>query len=218
MFMLDNSGSTTGSNGTDPSCNERCGSIKTFLSTYGSNTNLSYSFSYFGDNATNWDMKNSRFVGSTPSTPFGNATGLSNALNNFDYTLSSGGTAYDQAFSALQNIIAADSGNTENYAILFMSDGEPNTINCDATGTPPPNQTVGCLATTAIKGLVQNLLQVASSGGVQATVSSVYFGPSDPEAAENLETMAAAGNGNFFDINQGQAIVVNDILKTTQCN
>jgi hypothetical protein len=216
--MVDNSGSTAT---TDPNCKYRCSTLESFISSYGSNTDLSYSFSYFASDVTEWDMSSLAFLSSGTNSlhPFGNAAGLTKAVTYFSKHISPGGdTGYGEAFSSLQTIISNDeaAGNTENYVVLFMSDGQPTDLTC-SSGNGQQND---CVATGAITTLVKDLLQTASANGQsQATVSAVFFGSaSDTDSVTNLSTMASVGGGQFVNTNVNSNIVINDIITVPGCS
>lgn len=183
MIMLDNSGSTAT---TDPNDKVRVDTVNTFLATYGSKTNLTYSLGYFSQTASIYDMKSGRVDNN--GTAFGTAAQEAVALSNFETVAAQNATWYQSAFSALQSTIEADiaAGNNETYVVIFMSDGMNND-----NGNP---------STT---GMVKSLLAAApgSAGKSLATVSTVFFGSPDPSAMANLQGMATAGLGNFIDTN-----------------
>jgi len=203
--MIDNSGSTAT---TDPAHNYRVKTIQDFLASYGSHTNLTYSFGYFsGTTSPEWDMTSNRFQ-ATASTIFGDSTGLSNALNVYENINSSGYTPYKAAFTALTTEAQTDeaAGVKQDYVVVFMSDGQPTDISGDVH--------------TAIISMVDHLrTTVQSNGSSLLTVSSVYFGPdSDTTSIGNLKTMATEGSGQFVDTNVTQTISINDIITVPSCH
>ena len=200
MFMVDNSGSTAT---TDPNHDYRVKTVQQFIQNYGSHTNLTYSFGYFGGtSAKEFDDNTNRFV-STATVPFGNATSLSTALTDYEALSPSGNTPYSAAFTSLQSVVSQDEalGITENYVVVFMSDGMPTDISGNVT--------------TAIDGMVNNLRNQVQANGVSLlTVSTVYFGPeSDSTSIGNLTNMAHVGNGQFVDTNQlSSELQINDVI------
>lgn len=217
VFMVDSSTSTAT---TDPHCGERCSALNNFINSYGSNPNLSYSFSFFDTAVSEWNMNNGPFVSAgSQLTIFGDSSGLANAVSSFQSRSPTGVTNYSKAFSALQSLISADenSGSSEDYSVLFMSDGEPTDLICDGTNKV---NSQGCLATGAIQSTIQSFLQaVSSNGSSKALVSAVYFGPAnDNNAIKNLSTMASAGGGQFVNTNTTSNIVINDIIMVPGCN
>jgi hypothetical protein len=216
--MVDDSGSTAT---TDPSCKYRCSTLESFIGSYGSNTNLTYSFSYFSSDVTEWDMSALDFLSAGTNTlhPFGSSSGLSSAVTYFSKHVGPGGdTGYGEAFSAMETIISNDeaAGNTENYVVVFMSDGQPTDITC-TSGSGRDND---CVANAAITTLVKDLLKTSSANGKsQATVSAVFFGSaSDSDSVSNLTTMASVGGGQFVNANVNSNIVINDIITVPGCS
>ena len=205
LFMIDNSGSTAT---TDPAHNYRVKTIQDFLGSYGSHTNLSYSFGYFsGTTSPEWDMVRGQFQ-TTASALFGDATGLANALNTYERIPSSGNTPYSAAFSALKNEVHADeaNGSQKDYVVVFMSDGQPTDIH-------------GNIRTSIISMVDDLRTEVQSNGKSLLTVSSVYFGPeNDFTSIGNLQAMATQGSGQFVDTNITQAISIHDIISVPSCH
>ena len=213
IFMVDNSDSTVT---TDPNKYYRDTVISNFLTQYGSQKNLEYSFGYFAPTAYAWDASTGvdAFVLSNyssrqgPLQPFGVATDLSSALMGFIPLPTAGGTAYQAAFNSINQTIVPDlkANNPWNYAVVFMSDGMP-------TDLGKSTQQVG-----AITALVQNLLNEVQASGTQITVSSVYFGPeSSPQPITNLTAMASVGGGQFVDTNVNPDLEISDIVNIPGC-
>ena len=198
--MVDNSGSTAY---TDPNHNYRTSTVQNFINSYGSHTNLTYSFGYFnGTTAKEYDGARRNFQINS-SAPFGNANFLSAALNLYDTFSPSDYTPYAAAFNSMKSIVQQDeaAGNKENYVVVFMSDGMPT----DISG----NQNSGII------NLVDNLRTATQVNGTALlTVSAVYFGPaSDHESIGNLQSMASEGQGQFVDTNQlNSALLINDVI------
>jgi hypothetical protein len=217
IFMEDNSGSANNGRGaTDPAGTWRIQTIQSFLSTYGSQTNLSYSFGYFSTNAYLWDMGLDRFGKTSVDMPFGTASGLGDSVDYFGNHLTTvagagGSTNYKQAFAALETAILADeaAGNKEDYAIVFLSDGQPSDLGDNAT-----KQLNG------IASLVSDLQATAASNGVsKATISAVYFGPQDATAIANLQSMAKLGGGQFDNAPESGSLVLENVITvpTSEC-
>jgi hypothetical protein len=200
MFMVDNSGSTAT---TDPNHDYRVSTLQQFIQNYGTHTNLTYSFGYFsGTTAQEYDDVHSQFV-SSPTVPFGNSSFLSAALNTYESFAPGGSTPYNAAFNSVEHIVQLDeaAGSTQNYVLVFMSDGMPT----DITGN----------VQTAITGMVNTLrTDVESNGTSLLSVSTVYFGPeSDATSISNLTTMASVGNGQFVDTNLlSNQLQINDVI------
>jgi len=202
IFMVDNSDSTAGKNGTDPNKVYRVQVLNNFLSMYGTKTNFNYSFGWFAPLAYNWDVSQSAFE-ANPKQAVGTATDLSNALNAFEPLSSQNGTAYKAAFAGIQNVIDGSSMPNDgwNYAVVFMSDGMPTDLG-SASGQA-----------AAIQQLVANLQTDVTNHGALVSVSSVYFGPeSDGTSINNLKTMAITGGGQFVDTNLVQTLNISDVI------
>lgn len=197
IFMIDNSGST---NTTDPSKAIRVATLRKFIADYGSNTYLSYNFGYFsGTTANQYNMVANTFSVNTAANPVGDAAGLTSALNAYDALTSSGNTPYKAAFDSMAATVAADeaAGNKQDYAVVFMSDGQPTDIS----------------GTTNLNALVTSLKSTAGGNGSLLTVSTVYFGDStDTVSIGNLQSMATAGSGRFINTNTNGTVVINDLL------
>ena len=184
--MVDNSGSTLT---TDPNKTNRIATVEAFIQKYGAMANLTYSYSYFDSAAMTYDNSNSSFDSSS-NQAFGNAASAQTALNLFSPIGASGSTVYSSAFERIQAIISADGPASSNasYVVAFMSDGQPKDL-----GNSASSQLAG------IETLTNQLMALVPSG--RLTLSSVYFGPTDAGAENNLETMASLGGGQFINTN-----------------
>jgi hypothetical protein len=207
LVMVDNSGSTSS---TDPSQFYRVQTLRTFLSSYSGHVNLRYSFGYFDDDAYLFDMNLGRFSKGSSSVPFGTGAGESSALDTYHNSSPPlGGTGYAAAFDALSSAIARDeaSGTVADYAVVFMSDGQPTDINGDVA--------------TAIANLVTNLKNTAASNGhSHVAVSTVYFGSAaDTTSIQNLRSMATQGGGQFVDTNHlsSGGLSIDDVVTIPGC-
>jgi len=207
LVMVDNSGSTAG---TDPSQYYRVQTLRSFLTTYGSHPNLQYSFGYFADNAYLYDMNLGHFARGSVANPLGNATEVSSALDTYHANIPpSGGTGYTAAFGALSSAITRDEGlgSADDYAVVFMSDGQPTDIAGDVI--------------SGIHSLVTNLNTVAiANGHSHVAVSAVYFGSAnDATSIANLRAMATQGGGQFVDTNHLDAgrLSIEDVVTIPGC-
>jgi hypothetical protein len=155
-----------------------------------------------------------------------------------------GGTSYGSAFAALQALIAADASSnpSQNYVVIFMSDGVPTDY---VQMTKDSSQSQVCsdefVIDDTIKQSVDQLNTTALSGsGNSFVLSSVFFGQAstfplvqnptcsdanaysysqgiyaDSWAHEHLQVMATEGNGQFTDVNQGTSFSIQDIINST---
>ncbi len=207
LVMVDNSGSTESS---DPSQYFRVQTLRNFLASYSNHVNLRYSFGYFDDDGYLYDMNLGRFTKGSASVPFGTAAGESGALDYYHSTIPPlGGTGYVAAFDALSSAITRDeaSGTVADYAVVFMSDGQPT----DIDGNVP----------TAISNLVTSLKNAtAANGHSHLAVSTVYFGrASDTTSISNLRSMATVGGGQFVDTNHlsSGGLSIDDVVTIPGC-
>jgi hypothetical protein len=187
LFMVDDSGSTAT---TDPNYTNRVATIQNFLTKYANQTNLTYSYNYFGTNVATYNVVSDSFGNITSSGVFGTASNAESALNAFQLIGTVGNTNYSAAFTRLEAIIGGDiAANTnENYVVIFMSDGQPTD-----QGSSASDQIAG------ITNISNALMSYAPSGRI--TLSTVYFGAPDNQAETNLETMASIGGGQFINTN-----------------
>ncbi len=186
-FMVDSSGSTFD---TDPNRYYRVQVLSDFITTYGSKTNLSYSYGMFTKVFKYFNPDPNTFVASG-NVPFFNSADLQGALDVYkNLTLDrKGNTHYVQAFAGIKANILADvgvAGSPKAYAVVFMSDGRPEDLDNAEEAAD----------------LVEDLiLSVANRGGA-VRVSGVYFGPEDNADAINvMKAVATAGHGQFIDTN-----------------
>ncbi len=201
MFMIDNSGSTLT---TDPNQYYRVQTIQKFITDYGANANLTYNFGYFaGTTATAYDMMTNMFVTGSAQHAVGSSAQLSTALLAYENVAINSGAAtpYQAGANSLKATISADelAGGKQDYAIVFMSDGQPTDISGAAN----------------LKALVDTLSMVASGNSSAITFNTIYFGPSNSTAAmANLQLMATEGAGQFVDTNKLAAggLVINDVI------
>ncbi len=205
--MVDNSGSTVD---TDPNQNYRVDTLRKFLINYGTRPNLKYGFGYFANDAYIYDVNTGNFSMNSATLPIGNEAEISNALNLYHSSIPPvGGTGYGAAFAALESAILRDeaSGVTDDYAVVFMSDGQPT----DLSGN----------VLTKIRSLVARLKSATESNKKShLTVSSVYFGDSfDRDSVTNLKTMATEGSGQFVDTNHlpPGGLAIEDVVTVPGC-
>ncbi|GEM_PF-1661099 len=207
MFMVDNSGSTLM---TDPNRNYRVQTLQKFISDYGMNTYLSYNFAYFqATTASAYDMMTGKFITDTAPNPVGSSAQLSTALLAYEnVTINSNAlTPYKAAFKSLGDTVIADetAGNKQDYAVVFMSDGQPTDIS----------------GIDNLKGLVTSLRATATKNGSVLTMNSVYFGDEqDTASIANLKAMSTEGAGQFVDTNLlGKGgLVINNIVNVPGAN
>lgn len=197
LFMIDNSGST---NTTDPMKAIRVATLRKFIADYGTNANLTYNFGHFsGTTASMYNMATNLFQVGVADSPVGNSSQLTSGLNAYDKIDSSGNTPYQAAFDSLSATVTADekAGNKQDYAVVFMSDGQPTDISGAAN----------------LNGLVTSLKTAAGANGSRLTLSTVYFGERNDNASiSNLTSMAKAGGGQFVDTNANGGVVINDVI------
>jgi hypothetical protein len=207
FVMVDNSGSTEQ---TDPSQYFRVQTLRTFLGTYGSHANLAYGFGYFADDAYLYDVNLGRYVRASVANPFGTSAEVSGALDTYHASIPPrGNTGYSAAFSAIESAITRDesAGRTGDYAVVFMSDGQPTDIDGDVPA--------------GLSALVSSLKAATGANGKShLSVSTVYFGSAgDTTSIGNLRTMATQGGGQFVDTNHlaGGGLSIDDVVTIPGC-
>ncbi len=205
FVMVDNSGSTAT---TDPSQIYRVDTLRKFIGDYGNRPNLSYGFGYFADDAYIYDVNSGDFTMNAATTPIGTVAQITNALNVYHGSIPPvGGTGYAAAFAALEGAIARDeaSGVTDDYAVVFMSDGQPT----DLSGN----------VLTWIRTHTAGLKSAAAANGKSHLIlSTVYFGAaSDSTSINNLRTMATEGGGQFVNTNSSGGLAIEDVVTLPGC-
>jgi hypothetical protein len=189
LFMVDASGSTQTD---DPQAVIRTNSALNFINSNLSDSNLSFSYSYFACEEPSYDYSAGEFS-SSAKQPFGSASQAVSAVNGFASIYPGGvktgcGTNYQDALSALSSLVTADNAanpGVYSYAVIFMSDGEPTT-GADTSATIDP--------------LVTSLLNTV--GTSRMTLSTVYFSQTPDSSDEGvLDNMAIAGNGQYVNGN-----------------
>lgn len=210
LISIDNTGSTQM---TDPNQQYRQRSVREFAGSVASMKNVSYNFQYFADARTV-----SSSVGGGPDVPlatslihnggnqnpvFGDIDALTDALDKYAIVLPNGYTNYSAALNLIKRAIVEDPDfkthpENQNYAILFMSDGQPT----DAYGYP-------LQGTAADESLYQELDNLVGLSPNHISFSTVYFNavtleqalnnPSllDAGAIPRLQQMAIRGRGQF---------------------
>ena len=202
--MVDDSGSTTA---TDPNDSNRVAVIQAFLNKYSAKSNLTYSYSYFGSGVFTYDFSTAKFVAQSTNA-YGGASGMASALQTFESLGIDGATDYRKAFAQLTTLIENDqpAANDESYVVIFMSDGQPKDLNTpDATAS---EQLAG------IASISDELISAAPAGRI--TLSTVYFGPPDSEAENNLEAMAAIGDGQFINTNVTTQYSIDNLISVPE--
>ncbi len=199
IFMVDNSDST---NQTDSKKYYRDQILRNFVNQYRDKQNFKYSFAWFGAQAVVWDKVQKQFVSKTQNA-FGDSADFEKALDSFDSLGTQYGTAYNAAFTSIKDIVnnSTTPGDGWKYVVVFMSDGMPTDLG------------KGTNITTQIKALATNLTTQAQSLSTQASVSSIYFGPStSTPAITNLQILSQAGSGIFVDTNTVSNIMISDSI------
>ncbi len=203
LFVVDASGSNTS---TDPKKNFRHGAIKNFIDEYQVKPNFKWQFMTFQKTeAVSYVMdgsQNPKFADQ--------ASDIQQALTTFLSSKDSGTTPYRLAFDEIKRNITSDPdyylADRPNYAILFMSDGKPS----DMCENYDPNKNCSPTNLDLWMQKVDALIQLDPT---HITISTVYYGPEDSEASDNLKQMAIYGNGQFVDTNKsGQNIKMSDVI------
>jgi hypothetical protein len=192
IFIVDDSGSTDTD---DAGANVRAQSALDFIQSNTMYPNLTYNYSFFAAEAAgSWDYTRDLFTSNRlPVQAFGSASAAETAVTYFQSNYAnnsifpSSGTDYDLAFKYVQSLVAADEASNPgySYAVIFMSDGQPNQGN-----TTP----------TTLEGDVVSLLNSAGAG--RLTVSTLYFNDSknaDSDEATLMADLAVAGMGQYVN-------------------
>ncbi len=98
-----------------------------------------------------------------------------------------------------------NAGHKQDYAVVFMSDGQPTDIS----------------GIDNLKGLVATLRTNATKNGSVLTVNSIYFGDEkDTNSINNLKAMSTQGAGQFVDTNNLGAggLVINNVVNVPGAN
>ena len=201
LFVVDASGSTQTD---DRGAKVRTSAVLNFINNNLSNSNLAYSFTYFAVDNSSYDFSSGRFSNSV-NQPFGGANQAISAVNLFQniyLSVPSNGTDYQEALSAVGALVSADNSANPGkygYAVIFMSDGEPNR---------------GPDTSSTIDPLVTNLINIV--GASRMTLSSVYFSNAPDTNDEGIiDNMAIAGNGQYVNGNSANlnlAMMIQGIL------
>jgi hypothetical protein len=149
-------------------------------------------------------MSSGNFVKS-PSQAIGNSSQMGMGLNAYQSVSidSRADTPYDQAFNGLNSVVSGDSVAGWDYAVVFMSDGQPN-----------PSLTKAQLL-SLVDGLNQNAMNKQSL----LSFSTVYFGDeSDTTAIDRLQSMAKEGQGQFVDTNQTTSLNIDEVVTVPGSN
>ncbi len=194
VTVWDASGSTKGDDG---KASIRAQTMLDFLSANASQTNLSYSFSFFSAGFSMYDFltpswESQQVAFSEPTQAFGSQTQAVTAVNSFVSLFNAGkingsGTNYQEAFQSIQSAIAADFAKDPkaSYVVIFMSDGEPN---------------MGPSTVDTIDPLVTSLMNSVGPGHI--SVSTVYFWTGSPTPLETsiMQNIASTGQGQFLSV------------------
>lgn len=191
ILVVDTSGSNAdqvNSYGTDHYKNLRGGSIQTFFDKYRTHGNFSWGFVVFQDSSAY----------SLISTGFSNQPAdMQNAIRAFYNISDGGGTPYRPALARARQMIQNDgSGEDTKYIVVFISDGLPDPAVSNST----------------LRSDIQALL-AARPGKV--SLSAIYYGHINDQAAERLAMMANYGEGGFLDANTsyGQTFSIESVIQ-----
>lgn len=193
IFVVDDSGSTRTD---DSGAKVRGTAALDFINQNLSATNMTYSYNYFAANNGSWDFSSSSFTSTAstalPKQAFGSGSQAVTAVNNFvkNYNGSffqENGTDYESSLQYVQNLVLADEAANPgyNYAVIFMSDGQPNR---------------GSSNSTNLSADIAALMNAAGEG--RLTLSTVYFNNSqdgDSGEASLMQSMATAGEGQYVN-------------------
>jgi hypothetical protein len=203
MFVVDESGSTVT---TDPDASLRTKTAEYFIKANLNNSLLSYSYSYFFDDAFVFDYSQQNFVSPVfLQNPIGSANQTLQVTYKFrddfiNNRMRSGGTNYEVALKTAADLIQKDKAiNSQmSYVVIFMSDGLPTRGGAEI-------------------GNYVNTIRASAGGPDRATVSSVYFGESHNLTAKQVMIdVASYGGGEYVDSNTTQLTFANMIQNIIQ--
>ena len=130
---------------------------------------------------------------------------MQQAINRFYSVQDSGDTPYAAALDMARSAIANDVSSTSDtkYIVVFISDGVPDPAISDSA-------------------LVSRVNSVLNAKPGQVTLSSIYYGSYNQEAADRLDMMAYYGHGGFLDANSsyGKTFQIESVIQVpgTVCN
>lgn len=191
VLVVDASGSNANQGnlyGTDPYKNLRGGSIQTFFDKYKGLSNFSWGFILFHETSAY------SLIGSGFSTQ---PSQMQNAISDFYSIYDEGGTPYRAALSRARQLIQSDAGTQDTkYIVVFISDGLPEPAVSNST----------------LQSDIQSLM--ASKPG-QVSLSTIYYGSINQQAADRLGMMASYGAGGFLDANTsyGQTFSIDSVIQ-----
>jgi len=190
LFVVDTSGSNhTGTNCqlsetcTDRDKKMRAGSIQTFFNRYGSLIHFNWGFLTFQGQTATALINN----GNVSSPKFSNAAAMQSAINYFKNNIrDTDSTPYGAALNMANLAITTDpdrnSATQPQYIIVFMSDGMPKDVT----------------STTSLNNRVRDIVNLLPG---RISFNTIYYGPSNQDASNLLQSMANTGNGKFLNTN-----------------
>ncbi len=200
LFVVDKSGS----NGTtDPSNIRRAQNIEAFYNAITSQPDIAkyvkWGIIEFHQDGARALIKNGQDQPVFTSDPAQVSAGLQ-GLRAQD----AGSTPYRAALGLTKTAISYDLQQTAKtepnslYMIVFMSDGRPTDYGSETVAGP------------SAFADVREILKL-SPGKVK--LSTAYYGPPDPPAAEGLKQMAEIGKGKFMDVNTDGNFAIEDLIE-----
>lgn len=193
LMVVDKSGSNSSASAglpaTDPNKSLRGNAIQNFFDQLKNKANFSWGFVAFHD------YKADPYIGSLSSAFSSSPLSMQSAIDLFYYNDDIGSTPYDSALSAARQAVATDSKSDDTkYIVVFISDGMPS-----------PE-----MSTSAVTNGVKSVLAEAPT---QTSFNTIYYGPTNPDAADLMKSMAVAGKGRFLDTNNSNgALDLNNVV------
>ena len=230
IVMVDNSGSSFW---TDANQTLRQSILRNFAQTYGQSSNISYNLSYFSD-----IQSYPASAGGNPHQPlaislmndgnnqnpiFGNESAFMAALDQYKNVAPLGNTPYYAGLDLVAKAIKDDPAyqanpTSQNYAILFMSDGLPDD-NGEASFTNA--QYLSYLQTNVLNLAPKNITfstvyaDTYSQAQAEAASTQTGFGVNDFWDADSmilLQQLATAGGGLFANGQDGASINLSQLI------
>ncbi len=204
-------------------------SVGDLVSSLSQLSNITYNLMVFQDLATvNWRPTDQRqgpnvrslinIAGNDQLPAFGDAAAMTNAMQDLHKLQPDGPTEYFTVLALLRNAILSDhafASGSENYAIVFLSDGQPTErITADSSGVKSTRAWNGAQDEADLLAAISDLTAL-SAGHI--TFNTVFYNditpaqrnalltssydPIDPDAPGLLQKMASAGHGQFANAN-----------------
>jgi len=199
LFLMDTSGSNTGTDGTDIGKKWRTQVLQNVISRYQSKSNFYYGLATFqNSSATPQITVDSKAV-------FSNQMDIVNqGIDRFEATPDDGRTPYQPTLMLAKDLIAQDlaknPSSETSYVVVMISDGR---------ATDYPN---------GPDSIIPDAQAVMAVAPKQITLNSVYYYAAAAIATDTpyLQNIAKVGQGNFITANSNESLQIDDVIKVPQ--